>query len=56
MDEKQARAAARKKALKELLLGVGLLAAAVVARMLAGDLDFVEGVTTGMRANPICTR
>ena len=46
MDEKQARAAARKKALKELLLGVGLLAAAVVARLLAGDLNFVEGVTT----------
>ena len=46
MDDKRARAAARKKALKELLVGVGLLVAAAIARLLAGDFTFVEGATT----------
>ena len=43
MDNKRA---ARKKALKELLAGIGLIAAAAIARLLAGDFTFVEGVTT----------
>ena len=46
MEDKQARAAARKQALKELLEGVGMIALAAVCRLLAGDLNFVEGVTT----------
>ena len=46
MDEKQARAAARKKALKELLEGVGMAALGAIMWMLGGDFTFVEGVTT----------
>ncbi|MBD5084262.1 MAG: hypothetical protein HDT33_04150 [Clostridiales bacterium] len=46
MEDKQARAAARKQALKELLEGVGMIVLAAVCRLLAGDLNFVEGVTT----------
>lgn len=46
MDGKQARAAARKKALKELLEGVGMTALGAVMWMLGGDFTFVEGVTT----------
>lgn len=46
MEGKQDRTAARKQALKELLEGVGMIAIAAVCRLLAGDLNFVEGVTT----------
>ena len=46
MEDKQNRAAARKKALKELLEGIGMIVAAAVCKLLAGDFDFVEGVTT----------
>ena len=46
MDDKHTRAAARKKALKELLEGVGMIVIAAVCRLLAGDFTFVEGVTT----------
>ena len=46
MDDKQARAAARKKALKELLEGVGMTALGAIMWMLGGDVTFVEGVTT----------
>ena len=46
MDDKQARAAARKKALKELLEGVGMTALGAIMWMLGGDFTFVEGVTT----------
>ena len=46
MEDKQARAAARKQAIKEILEGVGMIVFAAVCRLLAGDLNFVEGVTT----------
>lgn len=46
MDDKNIRTAARKKALKELLEGAGMLALGVVMWLLGGDFTFVEGVTT----------
>ena len=46
MEDRHTRAAARKKALKELLEGVAMIAIGVVARLLAGDFTFVEGATT----------
>lgn len=46
MNDKQNRAAARKKALKELLEGAGMTALGFVMWMLGGDFTFVEGVTT----------
>lgn len=46
VDDKQSRAGARKKALKELLEGVGMTVLGAVMWMLGGDFTFVEGVTT----------
>lgn len=46
MDDKQNHAGARKKALKELLEGIGMTVLGAVMWMLGGDFTFVEGVTT----------
>ena len=46
MEEKQRKAEARKKALKEMLEGVGMLLIGAVAWLLSKDFTFVEGVTT----------
>ena len=46
MEGKENRSEARKKALKELLEGLGMTVLGVVMWMLGGDFTFVEGVTT----------
>ncbi len=46
MAGKENRSEARKKALKELLEGLGMTVLGVVMWMLGGDFTFVEGVTT----------
>lgn len=46
MDDREARAQARKKALKELLEGLGMAVLGALMWMLGGDFTFVEGVTT----------
>lgn len=46
MEDKHTRAAARKKALKELLEGLGMTVLGAVMWMMGGDFTFVEGVTT----------
>ena len=46
MDDKESRAAGRKKAVKELLEGAGMAVLGALMWVLGGDFTFVEGVTT----------
>lgn len=46
MEDKENRAGGRKKALKELLEGLGMTVLGAVMWMMGGDFTFVEGVTT----------
>ena len=46
MEDKENRAEARKKALKELLEGLGMTVLGAIMWMMGGDFTFVEGVTT----------
>lgn len=46
LDDKESRAAGRKKAVRELLEGAGMAVLGALMWVLGGDFTFVEGVTT----------